>query len=153
MCGDGAPTLLMHCFPSLGSETSACCTGVTLLAPTLDVASRVWPVVPLYDFIWSIVDAKSSSGRSSMEFHQYSLHVAPRQDCSGCLGSSIGRLPIALQHSSLTTGEFSWAQQLWSAMSFHSGDVQLPLPIGSAPRRQPAAPSSSRHRPSHTQRQ
>jgi hypothetical protein len=56
--GQGLEILLMHLasIPGLGAVTG--CTGVTLVAPLLNIISCLEPVVPLLDLIQGLVDTQ-----------------------------------------------------------------------------------------------
>lgn len=65
LSNDGAPTLCWCIRPQLlVLGPGICCAGVALLAPPVDVASRVHAVVSLHDVILSLVGTKVPSRRS-----------------------------------------------------------------------------------------
>jgi hypothetical protein len=57
----GTDTVLMHLAPIPGSGAMTGCTGVTLLAPSLNIIYFLELVVPLPDLILGLVDTKLTS--------------------------------------------------------------------------------------------
>jgi hypothetical protein len=93
----GPNIVLIHMATSPGSQASGGCTGVTVLAPFLNIVSCLKPVVPLFDLVQGLVNTQVSSLGSTMEFSQYFFHSRLREDYLSYYRSYIGGLPVKLR--------------------------------------------------------
>jgi hypothetical protein len=91
--------IILNWAPTPGLQASGGCTGLTALAPFLNIRYCLKPVIPLSDLVQGLVNTQVSSLGSTMGFSQYFFHFTLRDDYLSYFRSPTGGLLVAVQYT------------------------------------------------------